>query len=71
MGALRGFVEVARMPSPQRDPSARVDAGSTIEAPAFATSSPRIYAAGDTRHGQSLVVWAIAKGAAAAARAQR
>jgi glutamate synthase (NADPH/NADH) small chain len=33
-----------------------------IDAPAFATSSPSVYAAGDARRGQSLVVWAIAEG---------
>jgi glutamate synthase (NADPH/NADH) small chain len=33
-----------------------------IDAPAFATSHPRVFAAGDARRGQSLVVWAIAEG---------
>jgi glutamate synthase (NADPH/NADH) small chain len=37
-------------------------AGGTIQAPAFATSHPRVFAAGDARRGQSLVVWAIAEG---------
>jgi glutamate synthase (NADPH/NADH) small chain len=40
----------------------RLNARGTIEAPAFATSCPRVYAAGDARRGQSLVVWAIAEG---------
>jgi glutamate synthase (NADPH/NADH) small chain len=34
----------------------------TIDAPAYATSHPRVFAAGDARRGQSLVVWAIAEG---------
>ena len=33
-----------------------------VHAPAFATSDPRVFAAGDARRGQSLVVWAIAEG---------
>jgi glutamate synthase (NADPH/NADH) small chain len=28
----------------------------------YATSAPRVFAAGDTRRGQSLVVWAIREG---------
>jgi glutamate synthase (NADPH/NADH) small chain len=40
----------------------RLNARGTIDAPAFATSCPRVYAAGDARRGQSLVVWAIAEG---------
>jgi glutamate synthase (NADPH/NADH) small chain len=37
----------------------------------FATSVPRVYAAGDMRRGQSLVVWAIAEGRQAAAEIDR
>jgi glutamate synthase (NADPH/NADH) small chain len=37
----------------------------------FATSVPRVYAAGDMRRGQSLVVWAIAEGRQAAAQIDR
>jgi glutamate synthase (NADPH) small chain len=40
----------------------RLNARGTIDAPAYATSSPRVYAAGDARRGQSLVVSAIAEG---------
>jgi glutamate synthase (NADPH) small chain len=40
----------------------RRNAGSAIHAPAFATSRPGVFAAGDARRGQSLVVWAIAEG---------
>jgi glutamate synthase (NADPH) small chain len=40
----------------------RVNSAGTIQAPAFATSRPRVFAAGDARRGQSLVVWAIAEG---------
>jgi glutamate synthase (NADPH/NADH) small chain len=39
-----------------------VNAGGAIRAPAFATSRPQVFAAGDARRGQSLVVWAIAEG---------
>jgi glutamate synthase (NADPH/NADH) small chain len=37
----------------------------------YATSVPGVYAAGDTRRGQSLVVWAIAEGRQAAAQIDR
>ena len=37
----------------------------------YATSVPGVYAAGDTRRGQSLVVWAIAEGREAAAQVDR
>ena len=37
----------------------------------YATSVPRVYAAGDLRRGQSLVVWAIAEGREAAAQINR
>jgi glutamate synthase (NADPH/NADH) small chain len=37
----------------------------------FRTSTPRVYAAGDMRRGQSLVVWAIAEGRQAAAQIDR
>jgi glutamate synthase (NADPH/NADH) small chain len=37
----------------------------------YATSVPRVYAAGDMRRGQSLVVWAIAEGREAAAEIDR
>jgi glutamate synthase (NADPH/NADH) small chain len=37
----------------------------------FRTSLPRVYAAGDMRRGQSLVVWAIAEGRQAAEQIDR
>jgi glutamate synthase (NADPH/NADH) small chain len=40
----------------------RMSPGGAIRAPAFATSHPRAFAAGDARRGQSLVVRAIAEG---------
>jgi glutamate synthase (NADPH/NADH) small chain len=40
----------------------RLNARGAIDAPVFATSRPRVYAVGDARRGQSLVVWAIAEG---------
>ena len=39
---------------------------STVKTEGFATSVPKVFAAGDMRRGQSLVVWAIAEGRAAA-----
>ena len=38
------------------------DARSNVAAPAFATSRPGVFAAGDARRGQSLIVWAIDEG---------
>ena len=38
---------------------------------AFATSVPGVYVAGDMGRGQSLIVWAIAEGRAAAAAVDR
>jgi glutamate synthase (NADPH/NADH) small chain len=38
------------------------DARSNAAAPAFATSVPGVFAAGDARRGQSLIVWAIDEG---------
>jgi len=38
------------------------DARSNVAAPAFAASVPGVFAAGDARRGQSLVVWAIDEG---------
>ena len=40
--------------------------GNVMANPAFATSIPGVFAAGDVRRGQSLVVWAIAEGRKAA-----
>jgi glutamate synthase (NADPH/NADH) small chain len=40
----------------------RMNAGGAVDAPAFAASRARVFAAGDARRGQSLVVWAIAEG---------
>ena len=37
----------------------------------FATNVEKVFAAGDMRRGQSLVVWAIAEGRSAAAEADR
>ena len=38
------------------------DARTNIAAPRFATSVPGVFAAGDARRGQSLIVWAIDEG---------
>jgi glutamate synthase (NADPH/NADH) small chain len=45
----------------------RHDARGNIVTENFQTSEPGIFAAGDSRRGQSLVVWAIAEGRQAAA----
>ena len=37
----------------------------------YATSKPKVYAVGDMHRGQSLVVWAIAEGRAAAKEVDR
>jgi glutamate synthase (NADPH/NADH) small chain len=44
----------------------KLDARGNIDATDYATSVPGIFAAGDARRGQSLVVWAIAEGRKAA-----
>jgi glutamate synthase (NADPH/NADH) small chain len=44
----------------------KLDARGNIETTDYATSIPGIFAAGDARRGQSLVVWAIAEGRKAA-----
>ena len=44
-----------------------LDARGNVAATNYATSVPNVYAAGDMRRGQSLVVWAIAEGREAAA----
>ncbi|MGH2934870.1 MAG: glutamate synthase subunit beta [Gaiellaceae bacterium] len=38
------------------------DGRGSVEAPAYATSVPGVFAAGDARRGQSLIVWAIEEG---------
>ena len=38
------------------------DQRSNVAAPRFATSVPGVFAAGDARRGQSLIVWAIDEG---------
>lgn len=42
------------------------DARGRIDAPAYATNVEKVFTAGDMRRGQSLVVWAISEGRAAA-----
>jgi glutamate synthase (NADPH/NADH) small chain len=43
----------------------------TIASKGYATTVPKVYAAGDMRRGQSLVVWAIAEGRQAAEQIDR
>jgi glutamate synthase (NADPH/NADH) small chain len=45
----------------------KLDARGNIAAENYKTSIPGVFAAGDARRGQSLVVWAIAEGRKAAA----
>jgi glutamate synthase (NADPH/NADH) small chain len=47
------------------------DARSNIAAPTYGTSEEGIFAAGDARRGQSLIVWAINEGRQAARMADR
>ncbi|HEY3190310.1 MAG TPA: FAD-dependent oxidoreductase, partial [Solirubrobacteraceae bacterium] len=39
-----------------------LDARGNVQAPTYATSVPGVFAAGDARRGQSLIVWAINEG---------
>jgi len=48
-----------------------LDARANIATDDFQTSVPGVFAAGDARRGQSLVVWAIAEGRKAAAAVDR
>ena len=45
----------------QKDPRGNVRANTEGDA-AYQTSNPKLFAAGDMRRGQSLVVWAIREG---------
>jgi glutamate synthase (NADPH/NADH) small chain len=56
-----------------RDMGVETDARSNVKAEygRFATSRPNIFAAGDCRRGQSLVVWAINEGRGAARECDR
>jgi glutamate synthase (NADPH/NADH) small chain len=47
------------------------DARGNIEAPGYETSVEGVFAAGDARRGQSLIVWAIAEGRRCAAAVER
>jgi glutamate synthase (NADPH/NADH) small chain len=49
----------------------KLDARGNIAAPAFETSRQGVFAAGDARRGQSLIVWAITEGRRAARVADR
>jgi glutamate synthase (NADPH/NADH) small chain len=49
----------------------KLDARGNLAAEDFQTSIPGVFAAGDSRRGQSLVVWAIAEGRKAAEAANR
>jgi glutamate synthase (NADPH) small chain len=42
------------------------DQRGNVKAPTYETSVPGVFAAGDARRGQSLIVWAIAEGRSAA-----
>jgi glutamate synthase (NADPH/NADH) small chain len=64
-----GFAGVERGPAIEQL-GLRLDARGNIHAPTFATSSAGVFAAGDARRGQSLVVWAIAEGRRCARMAQ-
>jgi glutamate synthase (NADPH/NADH) len=59
-GPEQSLAESFRLPLDQRCNVATVESG-------YQTANPQIFAAGDCRRGQSLVVWAIQEGRAAAA----
>ncbi len=46
----------------EMDPRGNVKASFGTKAGSFATSLPKVYACGDVRRGQSLIVWAISEG---------
>ncbi len=54
----------------QRDARGNASAG-TEDAGGYATNVPKVFAAGDMRRGQSLVVWAIREGRQAAREVDR
>lgn len=60
-----GFTGPAQ-PGLLEETGVKLDARGNIETSDYATSVPGIFAAGDARRGQSLVVWAIAEGRRAA-----
>jgi glutamate synthase (NADPH/NADH) small chain len=64
LGPEEGLLEAFGVEADERG-NARAGFGS------FATSAPGVYAAGDMRRGQSLVVWAIAEGRGAAREVDR
>jgi glutamate synthase (NADPH/NADH) small chain len=47
------------------------DERGNVHAPSYATSVEGVFAAGDARRGQSLIVWAIAEGRRCAAAVDR
>ena len=44
----------------------QLDARGNVQTDGYQTSDPKVFAAGDMRRGQSLVVWAISEGREAA-----
>jgi glutamate synthase (NADPH) small chain len=48
-----------------------LDARGNVDAPQYATSVPGVFAAGDARRGQSLIVWAINEGRQCASAVER
>jgi glutamate synthase (NADPH/NADH) small chain len=70
MGFVHPVASVLEAFGVQRD--ARGNAGATTEdAGGYATNVPKVFAAGDMRRGQSLVVWAIREGRQAAREVDR
>jgi glutamate synthase (NADPH/NADH) small chain len=54
-------------PAPLDELGVARDGRGNVDAPRYATSADGVFAAGDARRGQSLIVWAIAEGRACAA----
>jgi glutamate synthase (NADPH/NADH) small chain len=64
MGFVSPLAPVLEAFGVERDARANVRATTEegLAQPAYATSRPKVFAAGDMRRGQSLVVWAIREG---------
>ncbi len=70
MGFVHPLASVLEAFGVQRDARGNVSAG-TEDASGYATNVSKVYAAGDMRRGQSLVVWAIREGRQAAREIDR
>jgi glutamate synthase (NADPH/NADH) small chain len=70
MGFVHPVASVLEAFGVERDGRGNARAG-TDDDTGYATSAPKVFAAGDMRRGQSLVVWAIREGRQAAREVDR